>query len=85
MDQIAQVYARSLFEVAKEMGLLDSIKQQLGQFADALNANRQMAIFLFSPYFSTDEKKEGLERAVTGADESSTTSSRRYSSATGCR
>jgi ATP synthase F1 delta subunit len=69
MDQIAQVYARALFEVAKEMGLLDSIKQQLGQFADTLNASRQMAIFLFSPYFSTDEKKEGLERAVTGADE----------------
>jgi F-type H+-transporting ATPase subunit delta len=25
-------------------------------------------VFFFSPYFSTDEKKEGLERAVTGAE-----------------
>jgi F-type H+-transporting ATPase subunit delta len=69
MEEIAQVYARSLFEVAKEMGLLDAIKEQLGQLADALNANRQMAIFLFSPYFSTEEKKAGLGRAITGADE----------------
>jgi F-type H+-transporting ATPase subunit delta len=68
MEEIAQVYARSLFEVAKEMGLLDVIKEQLAQFVDALNSNRQMAIFLFSPYFSTDEKKQGLERAVTGPD-----------------
>jgi F-type H+-transporting ATPase subunit delta len=68
MEEIAQVYARSLFQVAKEMGLLDVVKEQLAQFVDALNGNRQMAIFLFSPYFSTEEKKEGLERAVSGAE-----------------
>ena len=28
-----------------------------------------MAIFFFSPYFSTQEKKDGLERALDGADE----------------
>jgi F-type H+-transporting ATPase subunit delta len=68
MEEIAQVYARSLFQVAKEMGLLDVIKEQLSQFAQALNENRQMAIFLFSPYFSTAEKKAGLERAISGAE-----------------
>ncbi len=68
MEEIAQVYARSLFQVAKEMGLLDVVKEQLSQFAQALNDNRQMAIFLFSPYFSTQEKKAGLERAVSGAE-----------------
>ena len=68
MEEIAQVYARSMFEVAKEHGLLDPIRTQLGQFADALNDNREMAIFFFSPYFSTDEKKDGLRRAVDGAE-----------------
>jgi F-type H+-transporting ATPase subunit delta len=68
MEEIAQVYARSLFEVAKEHDLLDTIREQLGQFADLLHENRQVAIFLFSPYFSTDEKKEGIERAITGAE-----------------
>ncbi len=68
MEEIAQVYARSLFDVAQERGVADGVRDQLGQLADAMHANRDMAIFFFSPYFSTAEKKEGLRRAVTGAD-----------------
>ena len=63
MEEIAQVYSRSLFEVAKEHGKLDPSSEQLGQFADALEQNRELAVFFFSPYFSTEEKKQGLERA----------------------
>jgi F-type H+-transporting ATPase subunit delta len=69
MEEIAQVYARSLFEVAKESGTLDTIREQLGQFADALEDDRELAVFFFSPYFSTEEKKDGLHRAVDGADD----------------
>lgn len=69
MEEIAQVYSRALFEVAKEHGKLDVVREQLGQFADALEQNRDLAVFFFSPYFSTDEKKEGLTKAVEGADE----------------
>ena len=68
MEEIAQVYARSLFEVGKEHGKLDSIKSQLGQFADAVEQNRDLAVFFFSPYFATDEKKEGLRKSVEGAE-----------------
>jgi F-type H+-transporting ATPase subunit delta len=68
MEEIGEVYARSLFEVAKERGVLDDVHDQLGQFADALDSNRDLSVFLFSPYFSTDEKKDGLKRAVTGID-----------------
>ena len=68
MEEIADVYARSLFEVAEEQDMLDPVHDQLGQFADALHANRDMAVFLFSPYFSADEKKDGLRRAVEGAE-----------------
>ncbi len=69
MEEIAQVYARSLFEVAIEQGKLDEIREQVDAFADALNDNRDLQVFLFSPYFSTQEKKDGLRRAVSGADE----------------
>lgn len=69
MEEIAQVYSRAVFEVAKEHGKLDVVREQLGQFADALEQNRDLAVFFFSPYFSTDEKKEGLTKAVEGADE----------------
>jgi F-type H+-transporting ATPase subunit delta len=67
MEEIAQVYARALFEVATEQDALDTIHEQLDAFADAMNENRQLAAFFFSPYFSATEKKEGLARAVTDA------------------
>ena len=68
MEEIATVYARSLFEVANEAGKLDVVREQLGQFADALHDDRELQVFFFSPYFSTQEKKDGLDKAVTGAD-----------------
>jgi F-type H+-transporting ATPase subunit delta len=68
VEEIAQVYARSLFEVAAERGVLDEVREQLGQFADVLSENRDVAVFFFSPYFSTAEKKDGLERAIEGAE-----------------
>jgi len=68
VEEIAEVYARALFEVAQEHGLLDEVRDDLTAFAQALNDNRDFAVFFFSPYFSTEEKKDGLKRAVTGAE-----------------
>ena len=33
------------------------------------NESRELQVFLFSPYFSTPEKTEGLDKAISGADE----------------
>jgi F-type H+-transporting ATPase subunit delta len=68
MEEIAQVYARSLFEVAKDQDKLDDVREQIGQVADALEENRELAVFFFSPYFSTPEKKDGLDKAIDGAE-----------------
>jgi F-type H+-transporting ATPase subunit delta len=68
MEEIADVYGRSLFDVASEHDKTDVIREQLGEFADALQDNRDLAIFFFSPYFSTPEKKDGLKAAVEDAD-----------------
>lgn len=68
MEEIAQVYARSLFQVAREQAKLDVVREQLGQVADALGENRELRLFFFSPYFSTEEKREGLRRTIEGAD-----------------
>jgi ATP synthase F1 delta subunit len=68
VEEIAEVYARSLFEVAQEHDVVDEVRDQLGQFAKAMNENRELAVFFFSPYFSTPEKKEGLERAIVDAE-----------------
>jgi ATP synthase F1 delta subunit len=72
MEEIAQVYARALFDVARERDKIDELRDQLGQFADTLQDNHDLQVFLFSPYFSTKEKEEGLERAISGADEALT-------------
>ena len=68
MEEIAVVYARSLFEVAKDQDKLDEVRDELGAFADALSDSRELQVFLFSPYFSTQEKEDGLARAVTDAE-----------------
>jgi F-type H+-transporting ATPase subunit delta len=69
MEELAQVYARSLFEVATERDKLDVLREQLAQFADALKTHRELAVFFFSPYFSTKEKQDGLGRLLDGAEE----------------
>jgi F-type H+-transporting ATPase subunit delta len=70
MEAIAQVYARSLFEVAKEHDKLDVVREQLGEIAEAIGESHDLQVFFFSPYFSTDEKVEGLRRALQDPDES---------------
>jgi F-type H+-transporting ATPase subunit delta len=64
VEEIAQVYARALFDVAVEHDTLDEVREQLDAFADAMHENRDLAVFFFSPYFSVDEKKDALKRAL---------------------
>ena len=68
MADVARVYAEALFEAGKDKGKLDSLQSQLAQFADAVDRNRDLQVFLFSPYLSSQEKKSGLERAISGAE-----------------
>ena len=69
MEEIAEVYARSLFEVAKEHDVLDRVHDELAEFAEALSEDRTLQVFLFSPYFSSDEKRDGVKKVVSDADE----------------
>jgi F-type H+-transporting ATPase subunit delta len=68
MADAARVYAEALFAAGEDKGKIDELQEQLGQFADAVDGNRELQIFLFSPYLSSNEKVEGLKRAVTGAE-----------------
>jgi F-type H+-transporting ATPase subunit delta len=69
MEELAQVYANALWEIADENGVTDEVRDQLGQFSDELSENRDLQVFLFSPYFSSQEKKDGIRKIVEGADE----------------
>lgn len=68
MPEAARVYADALFEAGKDKGKLDSLQSQLGQFADAVDRNQELQVFLFSPYLSSADKREGLARAISGAE-----------------
>jgi ATP synthase F1 delta subunit len=69
MEELARVYGRALFEVGKEQGKLDELREQLGQFADALDGSHELQVFFFSPYFSSVEKQDALAHLLQGAEE----------------
>ncbi len=69
MEEIAEVYARALFEAAKEAGALDRVHEELDEFADALSKDTNLQMYFFSPYFSSEEKVQGVERLISDADE----------------
>jgi F-type H+-transporting ATPase subunit delta len=69
MEELAQVYSRALFGAARDKQRLDEVREQLAQFADAVDENRELAVFFFSPYFSTAEKQQSLSTLLDGADE----------------
>jgi F-type H+-transporting ATPase subunit delta len=68
MADAAHVYAEALFAAGEDKGKINELQEQLGQFADAVDADRELQIFLFSPYLNSNDKVEGLRRAVTGAE-----------------
>jgi F-type H+-transporting ATPase subunit delta len=68
MPDAAHVYAQALFEAGKDKGNLDALQSQLAQFTDTVSQNRDLQVFLFSPYLSSADKKEGLRRAISGAE-----------------
>jgi ATP synthase F1 delta subunit len=68
MEEIATVYARALYEAAIDADRLDTVREQLAQVADALDSARDLQVFFFSPYFSTEEKRDGLAKTLTDAD-----------------
>jgi F-type H+-transporting ATPase subunit delta len=69
LEEIARVYGDALFAVAKEEGKIDEIREELGEFADAINEDRDLQVFFFSPYFSSQEKRDGIAKTVQGASE----------------
>jgi F-type H+-transporting ATPase subunit delta len=69
MQEIANAYARALFEAARDAGRLDVVREQLAQFVEALLTGPDLQVFFYSPYFSTTEQQDGLRKALSGADE----------------
>src|SRR5688500_6640897 len=67
MEEIARVYADALFEAAKEAAKLDEVHSELDEFTDAMDESHDLRVFLFSPYFSSAEKRDALRASISGA------------------
>src|SRR5438270_192477 len=74
MEEIAQVYARSLFDVAKERESLDTVRDQLNEFAEAMDENRQLRPKGASHkvQIKADEITSILKSRIEGLDENET-------------
>ena len=68
MADAARVYAEALFAAGEDKDKINRLQEQLAQFADAVDGDRELQVFLFSPYLSSNDKVDGLRRAVTGAE-----------------
>jgi F-type H+-transporting ATPase subunit delta len=68
MEEVARVYSEALFDVAKEHDSLDEIRDQLGEVADAIAKDQDLQVFFFSPYFSSNEKRDGIRKTITDAN-----------------
>jgi F-type H+-transporting ATPase subunit delta len=68
VPEAAHVYAQALFEAGKDRGKLDALQSQLAQLADVVDRNHDLQVFLFSPYLSSADKRQGLARAISGAE-----------------
>jgi F-type H+-transporting ATPase subunit delta len=69
VEEIATVYARSLFEAAQDAGNLDKVRDQLNEVTEAIDGDRDLQVFFFSPYLTSVDKKEGLEKGITGLED----------------
>jgi len=64
-----RLYARSLFEAAKETGKLDVVHAELGEFATAVDEVPELRGLLSNPQIERDERSAALREILADADE----------------
>jgi F-type H+-transporting ATPase subunit delta len=69
VEELARIYSEALFDAAREQGKIDLVRDELGAFVEALERHKELNLFFFSPYFSSREKKDGIGRVLSGADD----------------
>ena len=55
---VAKRYARALFEVAKERGLIDKVEVELKNVVEVVNQNAELTKILMHPHVAAEAKKD---------------------------
>lgn len=69
-DRIGYRYAKSLYEIATEQGLIESVKRDMDAFVSMHDGSRDFQNFLKSPIISAEKKQEALSKIISSAFES---------------
>ena len=64
-----RMYARALFEAAKEKGRLAQVREELGDFVAAIDAVPELDALLRNPQLDPRAKAQALEDVLGGADQ----------------
>lgn len=64
-----RLYARSLFQAAREAGRLDVVHAELGEFATAVEQVPELRGLLSNPQIERDEREAALREILADADE----------------
>ncbi|WP_188908101.1 F0F1 ATP synthase subunit delta [Aureimonas endophytica] len=61
---VAERYALSLFELARDEGQIDSVESELTQFGRAIDENSELKAFVESPLFSAEDQVAAVSAIV---------------------
>ncbi len=67
-QQISNVYARALFEAARDAGTLDATAGDLSSFSKAMRASRELTAVMYNPRIDTATKKKVVAELTEGGD-----------------
>ena len=65
-EQVARVYAQALFDAAKEAGVVEPVRRDLGDFVAALAASESLRHALADPQIETSAKSRVLAEITRG-------------------
>jgi ATP synthase F1 delta subunit len=63
-----QIYAKALFDAAKEKGRVTEVRELLAGFVEAVEASPELRNLLLNPQIDLRAKRAGLEAVFQGAD-----------------
>jgi F-type H+-transporting ATPase subunit delta len=69
MSVVHRVYARALYDAAKEAGRVDVVQEELGEFAAAMRDVPELRAVLRNPQLDPRAKVAALDGLLGGADE----------------
>ncbi|MER0237275.1 F0F1 ATP synthase subunit delta [Fulvimarina sp. MAC8] len=73
VSEVADRYAQSLFDLAREYGSIETVESELDGFRDLIDENADVRRLVESPAFTADEQTKGVEAIVNSAQPSALT------------